>query len=92
VLTLPSWLPVAIGIVAGALSTISFAPQVLKAWREGDTAAISRRMYIVTVVAFAMWIIYGVMIESVPIMIFNALSLVMSGSILVMKIRNGSKG
>lgn len=83
------WLPVAVGMVAGALSTLSFAPQVLKAWREADTAAISLRMYIVTVIAFAMWIVYGVLIGSLPIIIFNALSLIMSGSILVMKIRNG---
>ena len=89
---MPYWLPVAIGVVAGALSTVSFAPQVLKAWREGDTAAISLRMYVVTVIAFAMWIVYGVMIGSLPIIIFNALSLVMSGSILAMKIRNGRDG
>jgi MtN3 and saliva related transmembrane protein len=85
-------MPIAIGVVAGALSTASFAPQVLKAWREGDTAAISLRMYIVTVIAFAMWIVYGVMIGSLPIIVFNALSLFMSGSILVMKIRNGPDG
>jgi MtN3 and saliva related transmembrane protein len=85
-------MPIAIGVIAGGLSTVSFAPQVLKAWREGDTAAISLRMYIVTVVAFAIWIVYGVMIGSVPIIVFNALSLIMSGSILAMKIRNGPDG
>jgi MtN3 and saliva related transmembrane protein len=39
-----------------------------------------------------MWIVYGVMIGSLPIIVFNALSLIMSGSILVMKIRNGPDG
>lgn len=55
-----------VGIVAGLCSTSSFVPQVLKAWREGDTEAISKRMYIVTVSAFSLWIFYGVMIESWP--------------------------
>jgi MtN3 and saliva related transmembrane protein len=76
-----------VGLVAGLCSTSSFVPQVLKAWREGDTEAISKRMYIVTVSAFSLWIAYGVMIESWPIIVFNIASLVLSGAILVLKLR-----
>lgn len=76
-----------VGLVAGLCSTSSFVPQVLKAWREGDTEAISKRMYIVTVSAFSLWIAYGVMIESWPIIIFNIASLALSGAILVLKLR-----
>lgn len=77
-----------VGIVAGVCSTSSFVPQVLKAWREGDTEAISKRMYIVTVSAFSLWIAYGVMIESWPIIAFNIASLLLSGLILVLKVRS----
>lgn len=77
-----------VGFVAGVCSTSSFVPQVLKAWREGDTEAISKRMYIVTVSAFSLWIAYGVMIQSWPIITFNAASLVLSGAILVLKLRS----
>jgi MtN3 and saliva related transmembrane protein len=77
-----------VAIVAGTLSTVSFLPQVLKIWREGDTRSISLRMYLVTVSAFTLWLTYGVMITNWPIMIFNALSLGLSGSILTMKWRN----
>lgn len=76
-----------IGFVAGVCSASSFVPQVVKAWREGDTEAISKRMYIVTVSAFSLWIVYGVMIASWPIIIFNIISLVLSGAILVLKLR-----
>src|SRR5665213_2021709 len=89
---MPNWLPIALGIAAGCCSTASFAPQVLKAWREGDTHAISKRMYVITVAAFGLWIAYGVMIGSAPIMIFNTLSLLMSGSILLLKVRNERRG
>jgi len=82
------WLPTALGTVAGLLSTSSFAPQVLKAWRERDTAAISKRMYMVTVTAFVLWTIYGFLLGSLPLIVFNLLSLVMSATILVLKIRN----
>jgi MtN3 and saliva related transmembrane protein len=86
------WLPTILGTVAGLLSTFSFVPQVVKAWREGDTEAISKRMYIVTVSAFVLWTVYGFVIGSMPIIIFNILSLVLSATILVLKLRNRSGG
>jgi MtN3 and saliva related transmembrane protein len=61
----------------------------MKAWREGNTEAISKRMYIVTVSAFVLWTIYGFVIGSVPIIVFNILSLVLSGTVLVLKLRGG---
>ena len=79
---------VLVGTVAGICSTSSFIPQVVKSWREGDTEAISKRMYLVTVTAFTLWIAYGLMIESLPIVIFNAASLVLSGTILALKLRS----
>ena len=82
------WLPTLLATIAGILSTSSFVPQVLKAWRERDTAAISKRMYLVTVTAFVLWSIYGFLISSWPIVVFNLLSLVLSGIILGLKIRN----
>ena len=81
-----------LGTVAGICSTVSFLPQVIKAWREGDTEAISKRMYMVTVSAFVLWTIYGFVIGSLPIIVFNALSLVLSGTILVLKLRNQRRG
>jgi MtN3 and saliva related transmembrane protein len=83
-----SMLPTVLGSLAGLLSTASFVPQVLKAVREGDTSAISKRMYIVTVTAFVLWIAYGFVIGALPLIIFNALSLALSGTILFLKLRN----
>lgn len=82
-----SFMPTAVGIVAGLFSTYSFVPQLLKVWRHGDCEAISKRMYLVTVTAFSLWITYGVLIDSLPVMLFNSLSLLLSGSILLMKLR-----
>jgi MtN3 and saliva related transmembrane protein len=82
------WLPTILATIAGILSTSSFVPQVLKAWRERDTRAISKHMYMVTVTAFVLWTVYGYLIGSWPIMIFNLLSLGLSATILILKIRN----
>ena len=69
-----------VGTAAGLCSTGSFVPQVLKALRERDTAAISKRMYLVTVSAFSLWIAYGLMIGSIPIIAFNFASLLLSAA------------
>ena len=82
------WLPTLLATVAGILSTSSFVPQVVKAWRERDTGAISKHMYMVTVTAFVLWSAYGFLIGSWPMMVFNLLSLALSATILVFKIRN----
>jgi MtN3 and saliva related transmembrane protein len=83
-----SWSATVLGIVAGLCSTASFIPQVLKAWREGDTGAISLKMYCVTVTAFVLWTAYGFLIGSLPVIVFNALSLCLAATILFLKIRN----
>jgi MtN3 and saliva related transmembrane protein len=85
------WLPTVLATIAGILSTSSFVPQVLKAWRERDTGAISKHMYMVTVTAFVLWSAYGFLIGSWPMMVFNGLSLILSATILVFKIRNDSR-
>lgn len=77
-----------IGTLAGLCTVTSFIPQLVKAWRLNDTEAISKRMYVVTVTGFSLWILYGVLIDSLPILVFNAISLVLAGSILALKLRN----
>ena len=86
-----SWWPTLLGAVAGLCSTGSFVPQVIKAWREGDTNAISKRMYVVTVSAFVLWIGYGLLIGSWPLIVFNIVSLLLSGTVLYLKIRGESR-
>jgi MtN3 and saliva related transmembrane protein len=66
-------------------------PQVVKTWREGETSAISTRMYVIISVAFVLWLAYGVVIDSWPMIVFNLLNLVLGGMILAMKSRAASR-
>jgi len=77
----------ALGIVAGLCTSYSFVPQIMKAWREGKTEAISKRMYLVGLAAYALWIVHGLMIMSTPVILFNVLNVVLAGVILVLKLR-----
>lgn len=82
------WTVTALGFVAGLLSTASFVPQVLKAWRAQDTEGISKRMYMVNMLSFTLWTGYGVLIASLPVVVFNVLCLGLSGTILFLTLRH----
>ncbi|PHY18973.1 SemiSWEET family sugar transporter [Caulobacter sp. BP25] len=76
-----------VGTVAALLSITSFAPQILKIWKEKDASSVSLRTYVVTVIGFSCWIAYGVMIRAWPVIASNIACLLMSGAVLAMKWR-----
>lgn len=65
----------------------SFTPQLVKIWRERDASSVSLRMYVVTVTGFALWIAYGVLSDSWPVILANSVCLLLSAAILVLKWR-----
>ena len=82
-----TWLPTAVGLLAGLVSTWSFVPQLTKIWREGDTGALSLRTFALRAFGSSLWTIYGFGIGSVPVMMFSALNLVLCATILLFKLR-----
>ena len=87
-----AWLPTVLGLVAGCCSTAAFVPQVLKIWREGDTGAISLRMYVMRVAGFVLWLGYGLVIGSRPVVVFNVCNLALGAAILWLKLRERQRG
>ena len=85
------WWITVLGTAAGLCTVGSFVPQVVKAWREGDTNAISLRMYLVLVAGFVLWLGYGLMITSWPIVLVNVGNLVLSAAILWLKLRDSKR-
>lgn len=81
-----SWWPTALGMMAGLCTSFSFVPQVLKAWRHGDTEAISKRMYVAALLSYSLWIVHGLMIASTPVILFNVLNLLFAGVVLMIKL------
>jgi MtN3 and saliva related transmembrane protein len=75
-----------VGAGATLASTTSFLPQAWKVIRTRDTAAISTGMYAVTVVGFALWLTYGLLLGALPLIITNSVCLALSGFILAMKL------
>lgn len=65
----------------------SFTPQLLKIWRERDASSVSLRMYAITVTGFSLWIAYGVLLKSWPLVGANSVCLILSAAILALKWR-----
>lgn len=76
-----------VGAAAALCSMSSFAPQVVKIWRERDASAVSLRMYVVTVTGFALWTAYGALLGSWPLVGSNLVSLGLSAAVLALKLR-----
>src|SRR3954468_17541735 len=69
----------------------SFVPQVVKAWREGDTRALSLRMYLALTAGFVLWLGYALLVGSWPVIAFNIANLALSAAILRLKLREGRR-
>lgn len=76
-----------LGLVAGTLTTLSFLPQLLKAWKSRSTHDISIGMFLLLAVGIMLWIVYGIVTADVPVIVANAVTLVFVGLILALKLR-----
>jgi MtN3 and saliva related transmembrane protein len=78
-----------IGSLAGMLTTAAFLPQVWQIWKTRSTKDISLGMYIIFTSGVMLWLLYGTLIGSFPIIVANAVTLVCAFLILAMKYRYG---
>ncbi len=78
-----------IGYCAGALTTISFLPQVIKAWKTHSTKDISLSMFLMFTIGVSLWLVYGIMIYDIPIIIANTVTVLLAAATLSMKFKFG---
>ena len=79
--------PDPIGGVAAVLTTIAFLPQVIKSWRSRSTRDVSLGMFLILNTGIVLWLIYGLILESRPLIYANTVTLILTGTILVLKLR-----
>lgn len=76
-----------IGLAAGFLTTIAFIPQALKIWRTRSARDISLPTFSAFALGVALWLVFGVLKGEPPIILWNAVTLVVSAAIIVMKVK-----
>ncbi len=78
-----------LGLAAGVLTTAAFVPQVVRVWRTRCTRDLSATMLLVLAAGVALWIAYGILTASLPVVAANALTLILVVAILVAKLKYG---
>ena len=78
-----------IGSIAATLTTTAFIPQAWQVWHTRHTADISLGMYAMFTAGVALWMAYGLLLSSWPIIIANGITLLLAGIVLVMKLKFG---
>lgn len=70
----------------------SFVPQIGKILSERSAEGVSLKMFAVTVTAFVLWTTYGVLLQSWPIVVSNGVCLVLSLTIVALRLKFGDRG
>ena len=79
----------ALGLLAGTLTTIAFLPQVIRTWKSKSAKDLSLAMLGTFTTGVLCWLIYGLMIGSLPIILANAVTFVLAGANVILKLRYG---
>ncbi len=77
------------GYMAATCTTLAFVPQAMKTIKTRDTSGISLWMYVVFTFGIACWFGYGLFLESWPMIVSNAVTFLLSATILGMKLKHG---
>lgn len=76
-----------LGLLAGTLTTLAFLPQLVKTWRTQSAKDLSFTWLILFVSGVSLWLVYGILIRSLPVIGSNAVTLLLTLIILGFKLR-----
>ncbi|MGB7443721.1 MAG: SemiSWEET transporter [Coleofasciculaceae cyanobacterium] len=76
-----------IGLLAGTLTTISFMPQAIKTWKSKSAKDISLGMFVIFCSGVFLWIVYGTLVQDLPVVATNLATFVLASTILWMKLK-----
>jgi MtN3 and saliva related transmembrane protein len=79
----------ALGIIAACLTTAAFVPQVVKAHTSKQTKDISIAMCVLLACGVTLWAIYGLFLNSQPIIVANIIVLALTLYLIILKRKYG---
>ena len=80
-----------VGFTAGLFIAISSVPQVLKSWKTKSTGDLSWGWLCTMVAGTSLWVAYGIIVSSLPIIASNAVSDILILIVCLMKLRYDRK-
>lgn len=76
-----------LGLIAGACTTIAFLPQVIKTWKSRSAKDLSLSMFSIFSVGVALWLAYGFLVNDIPVIAANLITLMLASTLLVFKLK-----
>lgn len=80
-----------IGLIASALSSLTFVPQVYRAWKTKSVEDLSFAMMMFVFFSTILWLIYGFERNALPVILCNGIICVLSMVMIYFKFRFGRK-
>jgi len=76
-----------IGLIAAILTTSAYLPQVIKTWKVKDVESLSLTMYVVMFSGVMMWLTYGILQNSISIVLANIVTGVLTLTLIFLKLK-----
>lgn len=76
-----------LGLAAGSLTTAAFLPQVIKTWKSRSAKDLSLGMFSLFCLGVALWLLYGFMVQDIPVIAANMITLMLAATLLFFKLR-----
>ena len=78
-----------IGFAAAIIMSISLTPQVIKSWKTKSTKDISFLWTLIYLLGLTLWLIYGLGINSWPLVLAAILETILALTLITLKIKYG---
>ena len=80
-----------IGMIAAVLTTLSFLPQVIKTYKDKSAESLSMIMLVAFITGVCLWLVYGLLIHSMPLIASNIVTAILGGTLIYFKVTYGKK-
>jgi len=76
-----------IGYSAATLTTVSFLPQLIRVVKLRSARDISLVMFLIFTTGTTLWLVYGLILRSIPMTLANGITTILSATILYLKLK-----
>ena len=77
----------AIGLLAGVIGIIAWVPQIIEVWKHKRHDGISLPTFGVVFIALTLWLLYGILVDSLAMIVANIMTLVVIFAVILGVIR-----
>ncbi len=78
-----------LGLLAGLFTTFALVPQIMRIYKLKSAREISVIYNLGLFIGLILWLVYGILLELVPVIVWNIIGLVLTGLLLLAKLKYG---